>query len=266
MLKEYLVDSLESVRIENIANLKGDPNSAVIYLDCGDFFIIEGSHSFALQIYLSQPSFDFYDYGFSIFTKSSISTKYYDKYKKNHGDDRCIKIRHHGEWVYKAIGFIFDNSKNVSLELLEKVLSKEDYLLYIRRYGIPSYNFSLEESSSHSTIEEGQCKPKLKSEDEIELESEFVFLKDFSFSRDVNKKAISIDDFEYLSINGFDISNISSEGKVILKKIKELGACNLYVLRTSLGVTANHCLNYIRGELAPYIEKDFKQMYRLKNK
>ena len=61
-------------------------------------------------------------------------------------------------------------------------------------------------------------------------------------------------------------NELSFEGKRILKKIEDLGKCNLYVLRTSLGVTANHCLNHIRGELAPYIEKDFKQMYQLKKK
>lgn len=290
-------------------------DKSVIYLDCGDFHIIEGSHSFKLWIYMGLPSSKLSDYSLKSLAHSDLTIRFVRDFRSSYDGGQYKSITHSPTtWQKNAIEFLAENGVELDLE---KVLSKEDYQVYIRRFGVPvvskkQNHTSFDETESSGGIEKQstsnkEFKPTLPSELELsdllfsllkkegpmasdELVAHFVEefgdkvsrlhiykainnLKESNrVFRDEKYKLYAVDDtgelFERkgnVGLKGEKYSNeLTFEGKRILKKIEELGACNLFTLRTSLGVTANHCLKYICGELAPYIEKDFKQMYRLK--
>lgn len=292
-------------------------DKAVIYLDCGAFHIIEGSHEFKLWIYMGLPSVRLSDYSLNKLSHSDLTVGFVRDFNKSYDNGNYKAITHSPTtWQRNAIEFLAENGIELDLE---KVLSKQDYQVYIRRFGVPvvskkQNNTSFNEDESSRDIEKRsttnkKSKPVLPNELELSdllftlLKNEGPMVNDELMAHLVKEYGDQASRLPmYRAINNLKASNrafrdekyqlyavdhtgeligekvhlnfkdekdsneLTFEGKRILKKVEELGACNLFVLRTSLGVTANHCLNYIRGELAPYIEKDFKQMYRSKKR
>lgn len=313
MVNQILGKSLTTSYI----NLKGMNDKSIIYLDCGSFHLIEGSHEFKLWLYMGLPSQKLKDYSLRELNHSDLTISFVKDFKKANEVAQYKDITHSPTtWQRNAIEFLAENGVELDLE---KVLSEEDYHVYIRRFGVPvvskkQNNTFYDEDERSRSIEKRSTtnekfKPVLPNELELSdllftlLKNEGPMVNDELMSHLVQEygdKASSLP--MYRAINNLKASNrvyrdeefklyavdntgevlgmnngaetesvkisedLSFEGKRILKKIEELGACNLFVLRSSLGVTANHCLNHIRGELAPYIEKDLKQMYRLKKK
>jgi hypothetical protein len=120
----------------NYINLKGMAQTSIIYLDCGDFHIIEGSHNFKLWIYMGLPSNKLADYSFNEVSHFNLTHSFPREFQQNDPNAKFESIQHSARtWQNNAIEFLIDNGVELDLE---KLLSRDDYQWYIRRFGLPS--------------------------------------------------------------------------------------------------------------------------------
>ncbi|RDL46192.1 hypothetical protein DN730_03915 [Marinomonas piezotolerans] len=260
-------------------------DKAVIYLDCGEFHIIEGSHQFKLWIYTGLPSSRLSDYSLKSLSHLDLTVGFVRDFNKSYDGNYKAITHSPTTWQKNAIEFLAENG--VVLDL-EKVLSREDYQVYIRRFGVPvvkKIKSDLSKTLEAQILSVIEINSSIKGKSIVNaLLTEFGLVVERSKINSIlyslrSEGKVLLDDGYFWSLpntnsdhvtheptaqQSFD--DLSAEGRKILHKIEQLGSCNLFNLRTSLDVTANHCLKYIRGELAPFVEKDFNQMYRLKQK
>jgi len=110
-------------------------DKAVIYLDCGDFHIVEGSHAFKLWIYMGLPSARLSDYSLKKLSHSDLTTGFVRDFNNAYDEGSYKAITHSPTtWQRNAIEFLAENGVELDLE---KVLSREDYQVYLRRFGTP---------------------------------------------------------------------------------------------------------------------------------
>ncbi|HBP6668268.1 EH signature domain-containing protein [Pseudomonas aeruginosa] len=110
-------------------------DKAVIYLDCGDFHLVEGSHSFKIWVYLAAPGESLRTYernNFSHFDLINTIPATYEKLYPGLPYDAFVHTPY--TWQNKVFAFLADNGIEVDVEQL---LSREDYQLQLRRFGIP---------------------------------------------------------------------------------------------------------------------------------
>lgn len=113
-------------------------DKAVIYLDCGDFYIIEGSHSFKIWVYLAPPSDKLTTYEKRIFSHAALTVAIPASYKKQYGNLPIASIVHTPHtWQHKVFTFLAENGIGLDMEQL---LSRHDYQYQLRRFGIPVVN------------------------------------------------------------------------------------------------------------------------------
>ena len=126
-------------------NLKGMAQTSIIYLDCGDFHIIEGSHNFKLWIYMGLPSEKLNDYSLSELNHSSLTHSFPQEFKKNYPKGELMPIQHSPtSWQKNAIDFLTQNGIELDLE---KLFYKDEYRRYISRYGLPVVRKNVEEKN-----------------------------------------------------------------------------------------------------------------------
>lgn len=113
-------------------------DKAVIYLDCGDFHLVEGSHSFRIWTYLAAPGDLLRSYEQSSFSHHDLITKIPNTYKNLYpGLPFDAFVHAPNIWQSKVFSFLANNG--ISLDM-ERLLSQEDYRYQLRRYGIPVVN------------------------------------------------------------------------------------------------------------------------------
>lgn len=113
-------------------------DKAVIYLDCGDFHLVEGSHSFRVWLYLAAPGDMLRSYEKSSFSLHDLITKIPNTYKKLYpGLPFDAFVHNPNTWQSKVFSFLANNG--IALDM-ESLLSKVDYQYQLRRYGIPVVN------------------------------------------------------------------------------------------------------------------------------
>lgn len=113
-------------------------DKAVIYLDCGDFYLIEGSHSFKIWVYLAPPSDMLTTYEKRIFSHAALTSTIPAGYKKRYDNLPLASIVHTPHtWQHKVFTFLADNGIGLDMEQL---LSRQDYQYLLRRFGIPAVN------------------------------------------------------------------------------------------------------------------------------
>ena len=113
-------------------------DKAVIYLDCGDFYLIEGSHSFKIWVYLAPPSDILTTYEKRIFSHAALTSTIPAGYQKRYGNLPLASIVHTPHtWQHKVFTFLADNGIGLDMEQL---LSRQDYQYQLRRFGIPAVN------------------------------------------------------------------------------------------------------------------------------
>lgn len=80
----------------------------IIYLDCGDFHIIEGSHSFRVWLYLKRPSANLMNFNFrGPLLRGSLITRVPTNYKKEYPDLPYAAFSHNGNgWILDSIKFL----------------------------------------------------------------------------------------------------------------------------------------------------------------
>lgn len=118
------------------------PNLAIIVLDCGDFHVIEGSHSFKLWLFAGQPVAELFDRERVRFTpdqfrSTTLPTAIPYIHAKRHpkGTAARMDITHHGFWQRRALEFLISRC-GVDLNPAE-LLTPEDYDRLKREVGLP---------------------------------------------------------------------------------------------------------------------------------
>lgn len=121
----------------SFARMDGPMNDkAVIYLDCGDFHLVEGSHSFKIWVYLAAPGEALRTYERNTFSHQDLTTTVPGTYKKLYPGlpyDAFVHTPH--AWQNKVFTFLTENG--IALDV-EQLLSAEDYRLQLRKFGIPA--------------------------------------------------------------------------------------------------------------------------------
>ena len=110
-------------------------DKAIIYLDCGKFYLIEGSHSFRIWIYLAAPSKDLIFYEKSCFTHADLTVGVPSVYKKNYPELPFEAVTHNPLTWQKKV-FVFLAKNGISLDI-EQLLDNGDYQDYLKKYGLP---------------------------------------------------------------------------------------------------------------------------------
>ena len=120
----------------SFAKMDGQMNDkAVIYLDCGDFHLVEGSHSFKIWVYLAAPGEALRSYERNTFSHGDLITIIPATYKKLYPRLPYEAIVHTPHtWQSKVFQFLADNG--IALDI-EQLLSKQDYKLQLAKFGIP---------------------------------------------------------------------------------------------------------------------------------
>lgn len=125
--------------------LRGMAQTSIIYLDCGDFHIIEGSHNFKLWIYMGLPSEKLNDYSLSELNHFALTNSFPQEYKRNYPKGELMPIQHSPtSWQKNAIDFLTQNGVELDLE---KLFDKDEYRRYINRYGLPVVKKDFEEKN-----------------------------------------------------------------------------------------------------------------------
>lgn len=109
-------------------------DKAVIYLDCGDFHLVEGSHSFKMWVYLAQPGPSVKSYERNTFTHSDLTAELPRQYKQAHPSLPYEAVIHNGTWQRKVFEFLADNGIGMDIEQL---LDRQAYKRYLVEYGLP---------------------------------------------------------------------------------------------------------------------------------
>jgi len=117
----------------NIALDSGMTDKAVIYLNCGKFHIIEGSHNFQIWVYLSQPSELLTDYSVKSLTYSQLIHTIPGQYTKSYPGRAMFSVRHQGEWQSKVILFLHREGVTVDVEQL---LTPAAYRFFLSKHGV----------------------------------------------------------------------------------------------------------------------------------
>lgn len=162
-------------------NLRGMTQTSIIYLDCGDFHIIEGSHNFKLWIYMGLPSEKLNDYSLSELNHSSLTHSFPQEFKKNYPKGELMPIQHSPtSWQKNAIDFLTQNGIELDLE---KLFYKDEYRRYISRYGLPVVKRTVQENSilEDSIIKTLETYEPVTSKEVVEILSiEFNLILDLS--------------------------------------------------------------------------------------
>lgn len=112
------------------------PDKAVIYIDCGEFCLIEGSHSFKLWIYLAPPSEKVYSYDVKVLSHQDLTINVPASYRKKYGENApYLGITHHPTtWQYRVFEFLAEHGISLDMETL---LEQREYDYYLARFGMP---------------------------------------------------------------------------------------------------------------------------------
>lgn len=122
----------------SFASMDGQMNDkAVIYLDCGDFHLVEGSHSFRIWVYLAAPGESLRSYERNTFSHYDLITTIPSTYEKLYPALPYEAVTHNGYWQNKVFTFLADNGIGLDVEQL---LSRSDYKLQLSKFGIPAVN------------------------------------------------------------------------------------------------------------------------------
>ena len=113
-------------------------DKAVIYMDCGAFHLVQGSHSFKIWVYLALPSELLRSFDKNVFSDADLTKVVPLEYERSYPGLPYVSYSHHPMvWQNKVFTFLAENG--ISLDL-ERLLSRSDYQAYLRRYGMPVVN------------------------------------------------------------------------------------------------------------------------------
>lgn len=82
-------------------------DTAVVYVDCGDFSLVEGSHNFSLHIYAGGPVPQIADRRSRVFLGTELRGDIPSVFRQRHGQDSYFVVAHQGgAWIHKALDYL----------------------------------------------------------------------------------------------------------------------------------------------------------------
>ncbi|WP_454778207.1 EH signature domain-containing protein [Georgenia muralis] len=119
------------------AKLESMPNTAIIFVDCGDFHIVEGSHHFKMWLYAGRPVPLLTDRSKRRFTGDELRYTVPLAHSDTHplGYNAHDEVTHNGFWQRRALEFLIE--KHGFPVEPRAVLSPEDYSTLKHKFGLP---------------------------------------------------------------------------------------------------------------------------------
>lgn len=125
--------------LNDIARLD-DPikqDTAIVYLDCGTFWVVEGSHNFQLQLFVGGPPPRLADRRRTSFDVATLRDTIPSLHRETHGESSHVSIWHRGrQWIQDALDFLRVHGAHLD-EL--GLLSRSDYIDLVNRRDRPRY-------------------------------------------------------------------------------------------------------------------------------
>ncbi|NVK41171.1 MAG: hypothetical protein HWE39_07995 [Oceanospirillaceae bacterium] len=134
-VKKILGNELKTSYIK-LTNDNAMSDKAVIYIDCGDFCLVEGSHNFKLWVYLAPPSENLYSYDVNKISHYELTSLASASYKKNYGSNAPYSAVTHNPKSWQKTVFEFLADHGIELEI-EQLMSSHEYDYYLSRFGMP---------------------------------------------------------------------------------------------------------------------------------
>jgi hypothetical protein len=120
----------------SFARLDGQmSDKAVIYVDCGAFYLVEGSHSFKIWVYLVPPSARLTNYEVLSFSHTYLTRSVPAEYCAAHPDLEYKDVVHNGSWQAEVLFFLA--KWGVALDP-ERVMTRQDYRHMLGKFGLPT--------------------------------------------------------------------------------------------------------------------------------
>lgn len=122
----------------NFIRLEGSnlSDKAVLYMDCGDFCLIQGSHNFKLWVFLKPPSEKIISYTTLSLSHSELTTGAARSYRIKYGQDAPYADITHFPTTWHNNFFEFLASHGIKIDI-EPLMFPEDYRVYFERFGMP---------------------------------------------------------------------------------------------------------------------------------
>ena len=120
----------------NFIRLDGMNDKAVIYIDCGDFCLVEGSHNFKLWVYLQPPWEKLYSYDTKKLSHPELTIRAPSTYRGIYGRSAPYADITHSAATWHNRFFDFLAAHGVAIDI-EPLMFPDDYRHYFRRFGVP---------------------------------------------------------------------------------------------------------------------------------
>lgn len=116
-----------------ITQLKGaHPTLSVIYLDCGDFHVVEGSHDFSLHVFIGGPPAAFAEWSTAAIPVASMRTAAAGNHKIPHA---AFRHPNNLQWIAQFLTFLADHGIHISPA---SVMDSDTLASVKRRFELPS--------------------------------------------------------------------------------------------------------------------------------
>ncbi len=125
----------------NAASLTQRADTAIVILDCGDFHVVEGSHSFKFWIYAGRPTAPLFDYSHRVFTPDQLIKDVPEAHAQAHpaGRRAHVGITHAATtWQNHALNFLIE-TLGAPVDP-QRVLTPGDYSTLKHRFGLPIHH------------------------------------------------------------------------------------------------------------------------------
>jgi len=125
-VRNAVVEQVTKVRTD-IALYQSNHDTAIIYVDCGDFHLVEGSHNFRLWTYAGRPVSMLPDRSKRVFSSHEFIYLIPAQHAREHpdGSDAHLAVTHKGLWQRRPLEFLIEEY-GIDLDPT-KLLTREDY-------------------------------------------------------------------------------------------------------------------------------------------
>lgn len=126
----------KSIRMD-FADLEAMPDQAIVYIDCGDFHIVEGSHNFKMWTYLGRPESLIADRSVRRYSRHDLILTLPTRHARNHplGYAAHTDTVHNGFWQRGPLEFLAAHGIAVKAQDL---MSRAEYETLKYKFGIPT--------------------------------------------------------------------------------------------------------------------------------
>lgn len=130
-IRETLGNHLNS----SITAISGAPDLSAIFIDCGRFHLVEGSHNFKLKIFIGEPVPTLTDRSTTRIGFYDLRDSFLERFSAQNPYDSFTNIVHsQHRWISEALEFLALHGIAIRPE---RVMSKHTYSIVKQRYGLP---------------------------------------------------------------------------------------------------------------------------------